>query len=457
MIRIQHNSGHSTLLRLGLACLVMLTAQSGPAAEALRILKENCMRCHGAEKRKGGLAMDTRDSLLKGGDSGMVVNLDTPGKSLLLNLLHPDADPHMPPKKQLSEAEIESIETWVEAGAKWDPEALAGLPATRSLTWQPLPVNYQPVGAMEVSPGGSRLAVGRGSRLVLFDLAEGGVTNRTEIKASLDVMQSLAWHPDETLLASGGFRRVVIWDIQSGGKEKVVRQGLVGRITAMCFVDQGKQLVIAESVPTLSGRLLVLNTSNWDTVREIRAHSDAIYDLALSPDGRTLCSSSADKLAHLWEVGSWKSLGTLEGHTDYVMASAFNPSGDRVATVSSDSTVKVWETGTRKQISTFSDAGSSLAIMGIHWTLDPASDKAGKDADWIITASEDSKPRLFTNLVLHDGTQRSTGAKMRTWQAAPAASTTLSFSPATKQVFAGDISGGITIWDTGGKLVKTIE
>ena len=437
--------------------IVVLLGQTAGATEALRVLQENCLRCHGAEKRKGGLSMHTRAALMKGGDTGDAINLEKPAESFLLELLAADADPHMPPKKQLSDAEIDAVADWIKGGAKWDEKAFASLPKTRELKWQLLPKIYQPVEAVAVSPDGQRLAVGRGTKLEVFDLVDGGLTNRLTLNASRDVLQSLAWHPEGKLVVSGGFRRAVVWDAKSGEKLKVIKDSLVGRITAMQFADQGKQLVLAESVPTILGRLIVFDTTNWKSVKTVRAHRDSIYDLAVSRDGKVLSSSSADKLAHLWEVGTWKSLGTLEGHVDYVMASAFNPKGDRIATVSSDSTVKVWEVKTRKQISTFSDRGSKRPIMGIHWTLDPAQEKPKDDADWIITVSEDSKPRLYTNLVLHDGAQRSTGAKMRAWSSAAAGSTGLTFSAATKQVFAGDTSGGVTVWDIKGKLLKRIE
>lgn len=415
------------------------------------------MRCHGAEKRKGGLAMDSRAALLKGGDSGDAINLDEPAKSFLVELLAADADPHMPPKKQLSEAEIAAVMDWIKAGAIWDAKALAELPAPRDLEWHPLPAGYQPIGALAVSPGGKKLAVARGVKLRVMDIGSKDATNNVTLNASRDTLQSVAWHPDGEILATGGFRRVVLWNAKTGEKLKVIRSGLLGRIKAMQFVRGGQQLVLAESLPTVVGRLLILGGENWRIQKTIRAHADSIYDLALSPDGKMLASSSADKLTQLWTVSDWKSAGTLEGHLGYVMSAAFSPGSDRIATVSADSTVKVWEVKTRKQISTFSDRSSDLAVMGIHWTLNPASDKPKADEDWIITVSEDSKPRLYTKLVLHDGAQRSTGAKMRAWSAAAAGSTGLAYSSSSKQVFAGDVDGGVTIWDFNGKLLKRIE
>ena len=69
--------------------------------EGLRVLKENCFRCHGEDNRKGGLVLTSRDMALKGGDEGKVLDLEKPEESRLLKLIKENGDPHMPPKKQL--------------------------------------------------------------------------------------------------------------------------------------------------------------------------------------------------------------------------------------------------------------------------------------------------------------------------------------------------------------------
>src|SRR5206468_7065274 len=69
---------------------------------AMRLLYANCLGCHSADKHKGGLQLASRAAALKGGDDGPVLVPGKPDKSLLLKALSADADPHMPPKKQLS-------------------------------------------------------------------------------------------------------------------------------------------------------------------------------------------------------------------------------------------------------------------------------------------------------------------------------------------------------------------
>jgi cytochrome c len=85
------------------------------------ILQENCGRCHGGMNHRGGLSIDTKESLLKGGKSGAVIVPGYPEQSLLIKLIHQadlseDARP-MPPKGKLTDEQIQIIEQWIKAGA----------------------------------------------------------------------------------------------------------------------------------------------------------------------------------------------------------------------------------------------------------------------------------------------------------------------------------------------------
>ena len=87
------------------------------------VLHEHCVECHGAEKQKGGLRMDSRAALLKGGETGDVVVPGKPDDSLLLRAVrHVDKDLQMPPAKagpKLPDAVIADLAEWVKAGAVW--------------------------------------------------------------------------------------------------------------------------------------------------------------------------------------------------------------------------------------------------------------------------------------------------------------------------------------------------
>src|SRR5690349_13242898 len=78
------------------------------------ILADNCYKCHGQEstKVKGGLFLETREGLLKGGDSGPAIVPGQPDQSLLIKAVrYQDEKLQMPPKgKRLSPEKIADLE-----------------------------------------------------------------------------------------------------------------------------------------------------------------------------------------------------------------------------------------------------------------------------------------------------------------------------------------------------------
>jgi mono/diheme cytochrome c family protein len=89
------------------------------------LLVDHCYECHSAGEVNGGLALDTRDALLKGGDSGPAIVAGDPNKSLLIEAVrYKNPDLQMPPKNRLTPAEIEALEKWVSLGAP-DPRRAA--------------------------------------------------------------------------------------------------------------------------------------------------------------------------------------------------------------------------------------------------------------------------------------------------------------------------------------------
>jgi len=85
------------------------------------LLAERCHECHSAEKKqKGNLLLDTREGMLKGGDTGPAIVAGDPANSRLINAVKwADKDLQMPPKKQLAPAEIVALEEWVKMGAPY--------------------------------------------------------------------------------------------------------------------------------------------------------------------------------------------------------------------------------------------------------------------------------------------------------------------------------------------------
>jgi len=101
------------------------------------LLHDHCLECHAAGA-EGGLRLDSRASLLAGGDSGPAAIPGRPEGSLLLKAVH-YADPalQMPPTGRLAPAQIELLEAWVERGLPWpgaEGEPVAAVRAAFTIT-----------------------------------------------------------------------------------------------------------------------------------------------------------------------------------------------------------------------------------------------------------------------------------------------------------------------------------
>lgn len=87
----------------------------------LRIFQANCYRCHSGFNHRGGLQLDTREHILRGGKDGAVIVPGHPEQSLLVKLIRhagPAGHPMpMPPKSKLSDADIATVTRWIQAGA----------------------------------------------------------------------------------------------------------------------------------------------------------------------------------------------------------------------------------------------------------------------------------------------------------------------------------------------------
>jgi hypothetical protein len=93
------------------------------------LLADNCFKCHGDAKQRGGLRLDSRATLLTGGDQGPAIVPGKPELSLLISAVNYDGDLKMPPTKKLSKEQIAHLTRWVRMGAPWPGDAQASAAA----------------------------------------------------------------------------------------------------------------------------------------------------------------------------------------------------------------------------------------------------------------------------------------------------------------------------------------
>lgn len=145
-----------------LSCWVFPLAAGGVDLEKVMVLLERrCVECHRQDMNEGGLVMETREELIKGGDSGAAL---VPGErarsELFKRVCLPGNDgERMPPESEgeaLGAADVELLGQWIDGGAQWPQGRKLSVATKNELPPWNAPADPKMV-AVEISPKEIRL------------------------------------------------------------------------------------------------------------------------------------------------------------------------------------------------------------------------------------------------------------------------------------------------------------
>ena len=96
--------------------------------------------------------------------------------------------------------------------------------------------------------------------------------------------------------------------------------------------------MVARSQAVEIGRTRPFACGMWLQVENIKTleHTEPVYSVAFSPDGRTLASASGDSTIRLWNTNTGTLIRTFTGHRGWVSSIAFSPDGRTLASASGD-------------------------------------------------------------------------------------------------------------------------
>jgi mono/diheme cytochrome c family protein len=123
------------------------------ARDVQPILKENCVKCHGPEKQKGGIRFDLKDGAFKAGESGdwAIVPGNTEKSSLVHRIVSHDPDEQMPPKgDRLPAASVATLEHWIAGGAAWPEGGTSGANPQLLVPAKSKPWSFQPLAKVTI-------------------------------------------------------------------------------------------------------------------------------------------------------------------------------------------------------------------------------------------------------------------------------------------------------------------
>jgi WD40 repeat protein/Flp pilus assembly protein TadD len=223
-----------------------------------------------------------------------------------------------------------------------------------------------PVRGVAYSPDGRWLATASDDRTAkLWDAQTGKVIHT--LSGHTQAVKCVAFSPDSLHVATGSVDGTArIWNVASG-KGLRTCSGHSAAVNRLAYSPDGRHLASAGE----DRAVRIWDPNTGQGVATLDGHAGAVTCMAISPTGRHLASASG-KLVFLWDwdavLPSVTAGGantpraaaprlTLQGHADKVHDLAFTPDGHRLASTSEDWTVKVWDLETGSLALTLAEFG----------------------------------------------------------------------------------------------------
>ena len=201
-----------------------------------------------------------------------------------------------------------------------------------------------------------------------------------EIPGLMSPAGLLASGPNRMLVAAAENKQVLAWDsnpewklVATLGPAPENRLDLAkslfsNRVLSLAFSPNGQFLATGGGEPSRSGELMLWNVETRTMARQIPdAHSDTVFGLDFSRDGKYLVSGGADKFVKQFEVETGKLVRSYEGHTHHVLGVSWKGDSSRIASAGADNTIKVWNVETGEQhrtIQNYTKQVTSIRYIG---------------------------------------------------------------------------------------------
>ncbi|BCL38029.1 eIF2A-related protein [Nostoc sp. MS1] len=212
-----------------------------------------------------------------------------------------------------------------------------------------------------------------------------------------------------------------------------ILEGHSNQVYSVAYSPNGRQLASASRDKTIK----IWDISTGKTLNTLSGHNSEVRSIAYSPDGKYLASASFDKTIKIWNISTGRAVNTLFGHNDGVYSVTYSPDGKYLASASSDKTIKIWDISTGRAIKTLS--GHDDEVMNVAYS---------PDGKYLASASSDKTIKIW---------DISTGRAIKTLSGHNSLVWSVAYSPDGKYLASSSDNAAIKVWDIStGKALTTL-
>jgi WD40 repeat protein len=311
--------------------------------------------------------------------------------------------------------------------------------------------HFGPIGSTAVLDKGARLLTSGGDATIrLWDLKTGRKLN--QINAGHAHPEAVAVTADGKWLATAGQDGTIrLLELPAGNVVKEMPMPNSGANQNLAFSPDGRHLAV-----TGGTRTLIWEIPSGQQLRELKHLEGQMRALTISPDGKMLCTATAEGglgLVHVWEVATGRQMRPLSippnpelnefGIPNLLSQLVFSPDGKLLAAMGADSPACVWDFTTGVVVRRFQEQdGGTMRGFRFNGMATTAAMAFSCDGRMLATSGSESQVQLWE---LASGKQRSVLEGHRSKV------TSVTFLPDGKTLVAGAADGTVLCWDLAGR------
>ncbi len=273
-----------------------------------------------------------------------------------------------------------------------------------------------------------------------------GTTRYLVYRGHSAAVDAVAWNPvwgtgrpntggeaglhNSRIASASGDQTVQVWDAATGSNP-VIYRGHTDYVFAVAWSPDGKLIASGGGdktvqVWTVPQGVQVVDPAAEGNVFTYRGHTTNVSAVAWSPDGRRIASGAWDNTVKVWEPTPESNTMTYDGHVSFVNTVAWSPDGKRIASGAWDDTVQVWDSTTGSMYVTY--RGHSSVVRSVAWSPD------GK----FIASSDDLTAQVWN---------ASTGEHIFTYSGHTTFVSAVAWSPDGKRIASASDDQTVQIWN----------
>jgi len=254
----------------------------------------------------------------------------------------------------------------------------------------------------------------------------------------------VAFGADGLFVASSSPKEVILWN-QDGISNRRLK-GPNPQFSSVAISPDGKTIATVSADQSIK-----LWSPNGTLLHSLKGHQGDIRKVAFSPDSNMVASSSSDRTVRLWRVDGTE-IATFSGHTAGTWAVAFSPDGSTLVSSSGDKTLKFWRLASvlnqKRKLDSRSDVKSEDSLFKTIQAHNSTVMNAAfsPNGELIASVSEDKTAKLWSR----------EGKLLHTLKGHDSGIWSVAVSPDSQTIATGSNDGIIKLWKSDGTLLTNL-